>query len=177
MNIQEEKIAFEKRIRRHQGKILGLIRRYIRDQSASEDVFQQTLIRAWINRAQFEGKSAYGTWLCQIAINTSLNYIVAQKRKIKIIRHAGNPFHENLISDHYMFLSPDIYLADVEHLELLRTEVLKLGPETQTTFVLNVIYGLKYHEIAEVLKVPTGTVRTRIRRARLILKNKFKDII
>jgi len=76
-----DKRAFDLLVLKYQGKILGLVSRYVKDSSEVQDVTQEAFIKAYRALPRFRGDSAFYTWLYRIAINTAKNYLVARSRR------------------------------------------------------------------------------------------------
>ena len=76
-----DKRAFDLLFSRYQGKILGLVTRYVRDRHEVEDVVQEAFIKAFRALPRFRGDSQFYTWLYRIAINTAKNHLVAKSRR------------------------------------------------------------------------------------------------
>jgi len=162
-----DKRAFDILVLKYQHRIHALVSRFVRDPDEAQDVVQESFIKAYRALPGFRGESAFFTWLYRIAINTAKNYLVSRSR-----RPPGS----------------DLDLDDAEHLEgasalrdiagpegLLMTEQLRqaidaairrLPEDLRTALTLREFDGLSYEEIAEVMRCPVGTVRSRIFRAR-----------
>lgn len=162
-----DKRAFDLLVIKYQHKIMGLISRYVNDNSEIEDVAQEAFIKAYRALPRFRGDSAFYTWLYRIAINTAKNYLVARSRR--------PPGKDVDVEDAEYFDSASS-LRDVENPEnVLYGEELKLVVETaikelpedlRTAVSLREFDGLSYEDIADVMECPVGTVRSRIFRAR-----------
>jgi RNA polymerase sigma-70 factor (ECF subfamily) len=162
-----DKRAFDLLVIKYQHKIMGLISRYVNDNSEIEDVAQEAFIKAYRALPRFRGDSAFYTWLYRIAINTAKNYLVARSRR--------PPGRDVDVEDAEYFDSASS-LRDVESPEnVLYGEELKLVVETaikelpedlRTAVSLREFDGLSYEDIADVMECPVGTVRSRIFRAR-----------
>jgi RNA polymerase sigma-70 factor (ECF subfamily) len=164
---QGDKRAFEVLVLKYQHRIYSLISRFIRDADEVQDVAQEAFIKAYRALGAFRGDSAFYTWLYRIAINTAKNHLVSRARRPQ---------------------GADLELEDAEHLEsaaalrdiagpesLAMTEQLRqavdgairrLPEDLRTALSLREFEGLSYEEIAEVMRCPVGTVRSRIFRAR-----------
>jgi len=169
-----DKHAFDLLVLKYQHKIVGLVGRYLRDQSEVQDVTQEAFIKAYRALPRFRGDSQFYTWLYRIAINTAKNYLVSRSRRPPDtdIDVAEGEFQDN-----------SVVLRDIENPEnALVSEQLEaviyqaiddLPEELKVAVTLREFEGLSYEEIAEVMECPVGTVRSRIFRARESIEKKI----
>ena len=159
--------AFDLLVRKHQHRIVALIGRYVHDWSEAQDVAQDTFIRAYRAMGNFRGDAQFSTWLHRIAVNTAKNHLVAHKRR--------PPGDDVDIDDAEQFESGlRLRDNDTPERELMRHEmeqtvmraVEALPEELRAAITLREVDGLSYEEIAQQMKCPIGTVRSRIFRAR-----------
>ena len=159
--------AFDLLVLKYQHKIMGLISRYVHDNSEIEDVAQEAFIKAYRALPRFRGDSAFYTWLYRIAINTAKNYLVARSRR---------PPGRDVDVEDAEYYDSGTLLRDVENpenvlfgaeLKLVVEAAIKTLPEDlRTALTLREFDGLSYEDIADVMECPVGTVRSRIFRAR-----------
>ncbi|MGQ9729917.1 MAG: RNA polymerase sigma factor [Candidatus Zipacnadales bacterium] len=145
------------------------------DAEIAADATQEAYVRAYSSLHTFRGSSSFSTWLYQIVVNVSLDLLRRRarapesfgvsdeedtQREIEIVDPSANP------------------LAELERRER-QTAVLsalrKISDDHRTVLVLFDLNGLSYEEIAEVLQVPLGTVKSRLNRARLALREVIKE--
>lgn len=159
--------AFDLLVRKHQHRVVALIGRYVHDWSEAQDVAQDTFIRAYRAMGNFRGDAQFSTWLHRIAVNTAKNHLVAHKRR--------PPGDDVDIDDAEQFESGlRLRDNDTPERELMRHEmeqtvmraVEALPEELRAAITLREVDGLSYEEIAQQMKCPIGTVRSRIFRAR-----------
>lgn len=156
---------FEKEYKLNRRKIYYMIGRYISDACTIEDLTQHTFMKAWLYRETFRGDSSYTTWLHRIAINTALNHLKDRwerkgcfddKRDVEACGDAKSTL-ATVISD--------------DELTRLEQAICKLPEGSKDVVVLNIIHGYSYDECAAALGIPIGTVRSRLHRARFMLKD------
>lgn len=121
------------------------------DEELSKDLVQETLLRAVINIEKFEPKAKFSTWLITIATNLYKDYIRKNKRIV---------FLEDIAE-------PGISETEDKALQLIEQQAVmkiikELPYEKRTVFILKHYYHYKYEEIAEIMKCPVGTVRSRL---------------
>lgn len=166
--------AFEAIVRQHSPAVFGFVARFVGPAEA-EEIVQDTFLRAWRSLETFRGESSLKTWLFTIA----LNRVRGKRGTLARLRAVFFPLVGRSGAD-----EPEMYLTDpvdpspnpeegaltAERLERLRAAMGDLPEEFRTAVVLRDLEGLGYAEIAEALKVPIGTVRSRIARGRALLK-------
>lgn len=165
------KEAFEELVRRYQEKIIKLISYYIRDRNEALDVAQEAFIKAYRSIGDFRGESAFYTWLHRIAINSCKNYLLARSRT-PIMEDVDsqdlNDTELNLVCRQ----SPELILY-AEELKVKLVDALNSLPEhLMDVFILREFEGLNYEEISRRMGCPVGTVRSRISRAKALLREK-----
>jgi len=173
-----DKSAFDLLVKRYQHKIIGLIGRYVQDQSETLDVAQETFIKAYKALESFRGESAFYTWLYRIATNTAKNYLVTRNRR---------PPGTDIDIDDVLQAESELELRDIETPEnnLYRDELFSvmasaleaLPEELRVALTLRELEGMSYEEIAEVMDCPIGTVRSRIFRARDAIDKELKPLL
>ncbi len=162
-----DKRAFDLLVIKYQHKIMGLISRYVHDNSEIEDVAQEAFIKAYRALPRFRGDSAFYTWLYRIAINTAKNYLVARSR-----RPPGRDVdvedaeHYDTASSLRDVESPENVLYGNELKRVVELAIKELPEDLRTAVSLREFDGLSYEDIADVMECPVGTVRSRIFRAR-----------
>jgi len=162
-----DKRAFDLLVLKYQHKIVGLIGRYVNDNSEVLDVAQESFIKAYRAIGRFRGDSAFYTWLYRIAINTAKNHLVSRSRRPpeSDVEIADAEYYEG--SDKLKeFGTPEneLYKAELEKSVFQAIE--SLPEDLRTAVTLREFDGLSYEEIADIMRCPVGTVRSRIFRAR-----------
>ena len=162
-----DKQAFNFLVIKYQNKVCNLISRYISNSGDVPDVAQEAFIKAYKALPGFRGESAFYTWLYRIAVNTAKNYLVAQGRRPPAsdidaedaeIYETGGALKE--------ISNPENLLLSEQLKKVVFSTINSLPDDLKTAITLREIDGLSYEEIAEVMKCPVGTVRSRIFRAR-----------
>ena len=168
-----DKRAFELLVIKYQRKVERLLSRLIRDQAEIEDVTQESFIKAYRALAGFRGDSAFYTWLYRIAVNTAKNYLVTQGKKAPTTTdfdaEEAEGFEDAVgLRD---IATPDAELATKQIAEIVNNTIDKLPEELRTAITLREIDGMSYEEIAEIMDVSLGTVKSRLSRARAKLRD------
>lgn len=158
--------AFKELVQRHEGKVAGVVKSMLGSTPEAEDVGQEVFIKFYESLDKFRGDSMVSTYLVRIAINLSLNEL--KKRKRNQARYVGlDEGKDPKASDDTMDLK-----------ELLTFELSRLEPEFKSVVTLRLIEGYSTEETSNLLKIPLGTVLSRLSRAqiklRLALSKKLK---
>jgi len=149
--------------------------RLIGDPDGACDATQDAYVRAYASLRTFRGNSTFTTWLYRIVVNVSLDHLrrrarapepltaafdEEEPREIEVVDHSADP------------------QGDVERRErqaLVLKALQQMSDDHRTVLVLFDLNGLAYEEIAEVLQVPLGTVKSRLNRARLALRDAMRE--
>lgn len=166
-----EKAAFEELVLKYQDRIYNICRHMLGNAQEAEDAAQDTFIKAYHNLNNFRPEASFYTWVYRIAVNTCLDY----KKK---------PFFESLFKksgeETYIdeppsdWPSPDKLYESKQIGAALHNCIQKLPLKLRTAIVLKEIEELSYEEIADILEISIGTVKSRISRARDELKKLMK---
>lgn len=168
--------AFKRLRLKYYDAIYNAIYRMIRDKEEVTDLTQEAFIKAFTSLASFNEEYAFSTWLFKIATNNSIDYI----RRKKLQTFSIDKPIESKDSD-YTFEIPDTtYEADSELIsgqrkKLLDDAIASLPPRYRQVIILRHVDEKEYQEIAEFLKLPLGTVKAHIFRARELLYKKLRD--
>ena len=160
--------AFEELVRTQQHRVYGLAVRMLGDAAEAQDVAQEAFLRAHRGLAEFRGDARLSTWLYAIVSRLCLNRLAGSERRL------ARQGEEALARLADATPGPDQALERGELEEALHRAIGELPEERRIVVVLRDVEGLAYEEIAEVLELPVGTVRSRLHRARLDLKEKLE---
>jgi RNA polymerase sigma-70 factor (ECF subfamily) len=167
-----ERDAFRVLVQRYQARVKNLIYSIFHDVEAVDDLAQEVFIKAYEALPQFRFQSSFFTWLYRIAVNKARDEL--RRRKIRRILSLQALLESG---DHELGSRLAIEPRDDETQELI-TSALGLLPEKfRVAVVLKEIEGLSYEEIAEVLQCEVGTVKSRLFRARVALRNILKPYL
>jgi RNA polymerase sigma-70 factor (ECF subfamily) len=154
-------MAFKNLVERYEGKVAGVVKSMLGSTTETVDVGQEVFIRFYESLDQFKGESALGTYLIRISINLSLNELKRRKRQSDFFRPIEAAEGKGIEG-----INTDIK-------ELVQFEINKLEEEFRAVVVLRMIEGYSTEETAEILKIPLGTVLSRLSRAQKKLKIVF----
>jgi RNA polymerase sigma-70 factor (ECF subfamily) len=167
--LQGETAAFGALVRRYQDRLYNTVYRLIDNAEDAQDVVQEAFLHAYQALDSFKGDSLFFTWLYRIAVNTAISH----KRKRRIVlsfhgSHNGDSGLEPL--DNSEATRPGHALEQAEQERRIQKALNQLSPEHRAVLVLKDMEGQRYEDMAEILQVPIGTIRSRLHRARTELR-------
>ncbi|MBR4193518.1 MAG: sigma-70 family RNA polymerase sigma factor [Oscillospiraceae bacterium] len=166
--------AFGQLVQEYQTKVYNLALRMCGSQDDAFDLSQEAFFRAWRNLPGFQFDSSFSTWLFRLTVNICLDWLRAKKRRPTVSLTTINDEDEELqldVPDPGM--SPEELLLAAEDRAELTRALNELPVEYREILTLRAINDMSYTEIAEVLKLREGTVKSRLSRARNALRNKL----
>ena len=167
--------AFDVLVQRYQDRLVHSLEHALGSHDDALDAAQQAFVSAWKNLKSFRQEAAFYSWLYRIAMNAA----ITRKRRQRLpttsldrhVAASGNsPPDEN--SD----TNPESRMVSAEHVQLVQDALKQLAEEFRQPLVLKEIDGMSYEEIASVLDIPIGTVRSRIFRARRELTERLERV-
>jgi RNA polymerase sigma-70 factor (ECF subfamily) len=170
--------AFREIMQRNSPRLYRLARSVLRNESEAEDVLQETYLRAFRNLADFRGTSSVSTWLTRIALNEALGRLRRARPTLDLSR-AENVSSANT-ADVIPFPTmasesdPERTLARKQIAALLESAIDKLPDPFRVVFVLRAIEDMSIEETAQQLGVAEATVKTRLHRARRLLRKSLE---
>ena len=171
--------AFSELVGRYRSRVLNLVSRLLNDREASDDISQEVFVRVFLHRKNYRRGAKFSTWLFTIAANLAKNEIRRRKRRRNW--SSLDELQEQLHDSSLQLMDPKGNReAEVDSAQIqgIVGEAITTLPERyRLALVLRDVEGLAYEEIAQVLGIPGGTVRSRINRARLMLKKKLEPML
>ena len=166
-----ERGAFEALMRRYGPRVRGLARRYLLDPDEAADAVQDTFVHAWQGLGSFRGGEEFRGWLFRICVNLARDRLRARRR------HPAVPLEE--VPEPELGPAadppPDQQLDRRLLAERLERAMARLGPEHREILVLRAVEEMSYDEMAAVLRIPRGTVMSRLARARMRLRELMEE--
>ena len=176
---ERDKAAFEQLIARYQTQIFNLLYRMTGVREEAEDLVQEVFVNVYKKVGLFRGESPLGTWIYRIAYNACTNrrkYLWRRRDRDK------QPFDE-LVEKHAVTSGtmstsanlprPDEEAEGLEMERLVQSAMSALDDEQRVILVLRDVQNVPYEEIAEITGLPIGTVKSRLHRARMALKERL----
>jgi RNA polymerase sigma-70 factor, ECF subfamily len=163
--------AYRELLARYERPVFSLVYRMVRDRTLAEDLSQEAFIRAFNAIDSYKTSYKFSNWILKIANNHTIDYL--RKRKLDTVSIDGSPHartQEEISQSQVVIESRDENPHEyVEHRELgnqIEQAIGDLRPEYRTVIVLRHVEGHAYDEIAEIMDLPLGTVKTYLHRAR-----------
>jgi len=171
--------AFRALVQRYRTRIMNLVCRFINDRDRAEEISQEVFLRVFRNRERYRKSGKFSTWIFTIAVNLTKNEIRSR------VRHRGtfslDAMEEESGGQGVSFPDakplPDEDLNANEIGRKVAEALHKIPARYREAVVLRDVEGLSYEEVGQILRIPGGTVRSRINRARLMLKERLKPYL
>lgn len=167
--------AFNLLVRRHQSRIFNLALNYVKDEEEAKDLTQDIFITVHRSRNALRDEGKFGAWLYQLALNHCRNRYQRLRRRgffrSRSIDDPDAPLHLAGGDD------PEQLLAREDQDRLVRETIAAMPAAEKEILLLRDIDELSYEEISAVLGIPLGTVKSKLNRARLALKERLVKIL
>jgi RNA polymerase sigma-70 factor (ECF subfamily) len=173
--------AFGLLLRRYERELYGYLRRYLGDASLAEDVFQNTFLQLYLKSGQYEAGRPVRPWLYTIATHQAIDALRRNSRHQAVSLEQGREespegeFHSLLELLESRGPSPLDQASAEERRLRVRESVEKLPDFLRQVLLLAYYQGLKYREIAEILGIPVGTVKSRLHAALVKLQETWAE--
>ncbi len=158
-------VAFNQLVDRYKDRLMNVIGRMLSSQDEAEDIVQETFVRVYQHRQSFNFQHCFSTWIYTIALNLARNEL-RKRKKFKFLDITDMKGNESEFAVE-MKLPSRLPQA-------LDSAIRSLPEKYRLAFVLRDIQELPYEEVAKVLSIPLGTVKSRVNRARMMLREKLQ---
>ena len=178
--LQGDEYAFEVLVTRYQNKLVNYLNRLIHDYEMAVDLAQEAFIRVYRNANRYKGEYQFSTWLYRIATNLAIDEMRRRERKGRFFFYnVKESFQQDdgtrSLPD--LRYSPEKSLDRTEKLERLQAAIDSLPEKYRFAFILKEVQELSYQEISKVLRISLGTVKSRIHRAKILLRGKLTGVL
>jgi RNA polymerase sigma-70 factor (ECF subfamily) len=165
--------AFGRLVERYQDRLYNSLVRVLGSAEDARDAVQEAFVQAYLKLDTFRGSAAFYTWLYRVAFNLAMSH--ARKRRPRTsLDEAKESFGREPVDGQP---TPDMHLVRREQVQLVQTALAALGTEYRQILVLRELEGCRYDQIAEILELPIGTVRSRLFRAREQLREQLEPML
>jgi len=149
-------------VKRYEARLLRYAHSFVHDDHAAQDVVQNAFIKAFINLKGFNTKKKFSSWIYRIVHNESLNELKKNKKEFSLdnMHESSLPINEESLEDDFDF--------QLSH-EKITSCIDKLPIAYRSPIILHFIEDRSYEEISDILRMPIGTVGTRINRGKRLL--------
>lgn len=193
-----DRAAFDALMARHKDRLFNLCFWFLGDFHEADDVCQEVFIKIFQSVPKFRFEASFATWSYRIAVNACKNRVRSLAYRLKKVTQrldagaalpgeagvgqAGSGSRGLEIDPEFALNSapdnmPDAQLAARERMEAVRQAIRALDPDKRSVLVLRDMEGLSYAEIVEITGLSPGTVKSRLARARAVLKNNLTDFL
>ena len=166
--------AFRMLVDRHKRMVFNIAWRMLRNREDAEDAAQEAFLRAFRSMHTFRGQAKFSSWLHQIAVNVCLSSAesaYAKQTFVELQEEAdGTDLH---LADRSM--NPEDVVVREDFAERIRALVGMLPPMYRAVITLYYLEERSYREVAEILKIPLGTVKTHLHRAKELLRRSILE--
>lgn len=173
--------AFDALVLKYHKKVFNVAYRLLNNYDEANDIAQEVFVRVFRAIKGFRQESSIFTWLYRITVNLSKNRLKVLAREKRRTESLDDPImteegevKREVAEDKPL---PSEILINKENGELIKVALASLDEEFRTVVVLRDIENLSYEEIAQILKINIGTVKSRLHRARMILREKLKGAL
>jgi RNA polymerase sigma-70 factor (ECF subfamily) len=166
-------MAFGNLVQKYQDRLFNSVSYMVGNTEDARDIVQEALIQAFLNLKTFKGSSAFYTWLYRIAYNVAATQRRRKQPKFSV-EHTRERTGTEPIDDH---LGPAEQSELDERGRQVRQGLAQLSEEHRTVLILREIDGCDYETIADILDLPIGTIRSRLHRARIELREELKSVL
>ncbi|MDZ7370817.1 MAG: sigma-70 family RNA polymerase sigma factor [candidate division KSB1 bacterium] len=171
----DELAAYDTLVRRYRDQLYLFAYRFLGNQQEAEDVVQETFLRLFRKRHAYRQIAKFSTWIYTIAGNLAKTELRRRKRRRLVsINDMGFDEKEFEIEDEGMDTEREADSSMTD--KLIQQAISELSPRFREVIILRDIQELSYEEIGSILRIPLGTVKSRVNRARLKLQAKLKAI-
>lgn len=165
--------AFGQLVTRYQDRLYNTLVHVVGSRDAAYDVVQDAFVQAYVKLDTFQRASAFYTWLYRIAFNTAVSRRRREKPTVSVEEARENQGHEPVDRGD----GPGTRLEQQERACQVQAGLARLSQEHRSILTLREMDGCSYEQIAEILELPIGTIRSRLHRARLQLREQLKGIL
>ena len=164
---QGDNEAFGILVERYQTKVYNLALRMCGNEDDAFDLAQDAFVRAWKGLSGFQFESAFSTWLFRLTSNLCLDYLRAKKRRAAVsLTMSGEEDEQAQLDVPDPAMTPEEAVLAAEDRTLLAQAINSLSADYRQIITLRAINDLSYAEIAKILQIQEGTVKSRLSRAR-----------
>jgi len=168
-----DRSAYDPLVNRYQDRLFRTLWQLLGSADDAQDIAQDAFVQAFVKLDSFQGNSAFYTWLYRIAFNLAMSHARRRRPTTGLDGDHNAPALEPAAPGS----SPAECLESQERVRLVQAAIGELADEHRQVVVLRELEGFDYQQISEILEIPVGTVRSRLFRARVQLKEKLASTL
>jgi RNA polymerase sigma-70 factor (ECF subfamily) len=172
-SLQGDSAAFGHLVSRYQDRLYNSLVYAVGSPDLASDALQDALVQAYLKLATFQRTSGFYTWLYRIAFNMAASHRRRQRPAVSVDRVREELGEEPVDQG----AAPSGRLEQQERADQVRDALARISEEHRAILILREVDGCAYEEIAEALDLPVGTIRSRLHRARMHLREQLKDLM
>ncbi len=167
--------CFEELVRKHETQVFNLAYRVLGNRTDAADASQETFVLLLRKLHTFRGESSFSTWLYRVSLNVCRDHLRKQKKHpAPVSQPEEGPSPEEMLEAGESF-DPEALFEQVETADRVQSAIAKLPPKFKEVIYLHDIRGFNYAEVADILSVAIGTVKSRLNRARIRLAQELGE--
>jgi RNA polymerase sigma-70 factor (ECF subfamily) len=165
--------AFAQLVQRYQRRIFNLVYRMLQQYEEASEITQETFLAAWQGLPSFRGEARFATWLYRIAYNCALKQLETRKRDraLQVALQA-----EQALESEDNFARASAQIDEHEQQAFVQEHLSHLPAKYRIVLILRHLQDMTYEEMAEILTMPVGTIKTHLFRARNLLKERLQGL-
>jgi RNA polymerase sigma-70 factor (ECF subfamily) len=162
-------------VSRYSDFVYTIVLRVVGDAEDADDVTQETFVRAYRALGRFRGDSKFSSWLYRIAVNRAITHLKRKRRRALTVDLDAVPHVEASAVLERREANPEDIVLDEEFRQRVRKAVAELPPQYRAVVTLFYLEERSYKEVAEILGIPMGTLKTHLHRARGMLRKTLSE--
>ena len=165
--------AFAQLVQRYQRRIFNLVYRMLQQYEEASEITQETFLAAWQGLPSFRGDARFATWLYRIAYNCALKQLETRKRDWALQAALQA---EQALEGEDTYKRADAQIDEHERQAFVQEHLSRLPAKYRAVLILRHLQDMTYEEMAEILTMPVGTIKTHLFRARNLLKQRLQGL-
>jgi len=167
---QGDQDAFAFLVQKHQRRVFNMVLRMLQDYEEASEITQEVFFAAWQGLPSFRGEARFATWLYRIAYNCALKQLERRKRErsLQAVMEA-----EQILDEVNKQKQAEDILELRARQAIVREQIEKLPAKYRSVLILRHLQEMTYEEMADILTIPIGTIKTHLFRARHLLKERL----
>ena len=168
-----DQTAWETIVRLHRRKVFNIAYKFVGRHDQAEDLTQDVFLKLYKSLDTFDRRANFQTWLVSVSRNLCIDHYRSVRKEREVVNRDVDPSE---LTPQAPERSAQAELEQRDRVQLLRRALNKLPPSLRTAVMMRDIQELSYHEIAERLELPEGTVKSRINRGRSELARQYRRL-